>query len=160
MKTHTSIVFIAFLCLITLCFISCASVRENEHEDVHLQETKTFEDFTFDQVWETAIRSVAEIDFIVQKRLVKSGFIYAQGKEDSDSLYLPPHMNIYIRQEYSKISVRCHVAIPGNNTDYEFSSGYVDLFFAALHKNLFELRAMQEGGLCHACTNSQVSNKD
>ena len=137
MKTYTAIAFVAFFCLITLSFMSCASVQDSEQEDIHLQETKSFEDFTFGEVWDAALRSVTEIDFTVQKSIVESGFIYAQGKEDPDSLYLPPHMNIYVRQESSKISVHCHVVIPGDPSNYEFSSGYVDLFFTALYKNLF-----------------------
>jgi len=137
MKTCTAIAFVASLCLITLSFMSCASFQGREEDDIHLQETKTFEDFSFGEVWDAALRSVGEIDFTVQKRLVESGFIYAQGKKDPDSLYLPPHMNIYVRQESSKISVHCHVVIPGDPSNYEFSSAYVDLFFTALYKNLF-----------------------
>ena len=136
MKTQAGLAFIAFLSLIILFFMSCATFQKRNEEDVHLQETKTFEDFTFGQIWEAALRSVAEIDFTVQKRLVKSGFIYAQAKENPDSLYLPPHMNIYVRQKSGAISVHCHVVIPGNSADYEVSSGYVDLFFTALYRNL------------------------
>ena len=136
MKTQTALAFIAFLSLIILCFMSCATFQKRNDEDAHLQETKTFEHFTFDQVWEAALHSVVEIDFIVQKRLVKSGFIYAQARENPDSLYLPPHMNIYVHQKSGVISVHCHVVIPGNSPDYEVSSGYVDKFFAALYRNL------------------------
>ncbi len=136
MKTQAALAFIAFLSLVILSFMSCAIVQKRNDEDVHLQETKTFEEFTFGQLWEAALRSVVDIDFIVQKRLVKSGFIYAQAKENPDSLYLPPHMNIYVLQKSGAISVHCHVVIPGNSTDYEVSSGYVDLFFAALYRNL------------------------
>lgn len=140
MKTYTAITFVAFFCLIILSFMTCASVHDYEQENIHLQETKSFEDFTFGEVWDAALRSVQEIDFTVQKRLVKSGFIYALGKEDPDSLYLPPHMNIYIRQESGKISVHCHVVIPEDPSNYEISSGFVDQFFAALNKNLFSMR--------------------
>jgi hypothetical protein len=133
----------AFLFLTAIFFMSCASTTQfGEDEDIHLQETKIFEDFTFGEIWEAVLRSVEEIDFIVQKRLVKNGFIFAQGKDDPDSLYPPPHMNIYIRQEYGKISVSCHVVIPGDRTNYEASSVYVDLFFRALHKKLPQLKTL------------------
>jgi len=143
-KIHSksNITVVVLIPLICLFFICCASTRKSEDEEIHLQETKTFEDFTFAQVWEAALFSVAGIDFVVQKRLVESGFIFAQGKGDPDSLYLPPHMNIYIRQEFGKINVHCHVVIPGDRTNYEISSAYVELFFNALHKNLLELKAL------------------
>ena len=128
---------IALSGLMIFCLMSCASYQNSEQEDIHLQETKTFTDHTFGEVWEAAIRAVDEIDFVIQKRLVKSGFIYAQGREDPDSIYLPPHMNIYIRQEYGEIKVHCHVVIPRDPANDDVSSGYVNLFFSALRKNLF-----------------------
>ncbi|MFC2163778.1 hypothetical protein ACFLT2_02130 [Acidobacteriota bacterium] len=136
MKSHTVIALIAILGMISLCTMSCSSIQKGQEEDVHLQETKTFKDCTLSEVWEAALRSVADVDFIVKKRLVKSGFIYAQRREDPDSLYLPPHMNIYIRQENNEISIHCHVVIPENSKDYEVSSGYVNSFFAALYQNI------------------------
>jgi len=140
MNAHKAGVRVALFGLLLFWLWGCASVREGEREDTHLQETKSFEDFTFSQIWDAALQSVAEIDFVVQKKMVESGFIYAQGKADPNSLYLPPHMNIYIRQEYGKISARCHVTIPGNRDDYKHSSSYVNLFFSAMYKNLRQLK--------------------
>ena len=134
-KLKTTAVIALFILMIC-CFMSCASYQDSAQEDIHLQETKTFKDHTFGEVWEAAIRAVDEIDFVIQKRLVKSGFIYAQGREAQDSIYLPPHMNIYIRREYGEISVHCHVVIPDDPANYDVSSGYVDMFFAALNRNL------------------------
>lgn len=120
--------------VLTFCLLSCASVQENEYEDIELQESKTFKNCTFEEAWEAAIRSVKDIGFNVHKRLLKEGFIYAQGKEDPDSIHLPPHMNIYIRRKHNEINVRCHVVIPRDPSNYEISSGYVDSFFAALYR--------------------------
>jgi hypothetical protein len=127
---------LTLLGMMAFFYVSCASVQGSEQEDIHLQETKTFANCTFGEAWEAVIKSVNDIGFHVQKRMVKEGFIYAQGSEDPDSLYLPPHMNIYIRRGHEGINVRCHVVIPGDPSNYEITSEYVDSFFAALYKNL------------------------
>lgn len=133
LKTTATITLIGIM---TFYLMSCASIQENDHEDIHLQETKTFKDCTFGEVWEAALQAVDEIGLNVQKRLLKSGFIYAQGREDPDSIYLPPHMNIYIRRGYGEIEVSCHVVVPEDPSNYEISSGYVDSFFAAIFRYL------------------------
>lgn len=103
-----------------------------------LQETKFFDDLTVDAVWVAALLAIDDLEFTVQKEIKESGFIYAQAKNNPDLRYLPPHLNVYIREENGRIRVNCHSVIPGRETDLHASTTIVKQFFKALAVHLLQ----------------------
>lgn len=123
--------------LIFSLLISCAPSAHVEREPP-LQETKFFDHFTFEFVWAAALVAIDDLEFAVQKEIKESGFIYAQAKTNPDSRYLPPHLNVYIRTESTRIRVSCHAVIPGQEANLRASRGIVRQFFNALAVHLMQ----------------------
>jgi hypothetical protein len=134
-----------YLCLLMLFFLGCATAHEEKTAKPDLQETKSFEGFTPEEIWEAILQSLAEMEFTVRKEIKDSGFIFAQAASNPDSFYLPPHLNIYIRQEANRYSVTCHAVVPGQHDDYEASARYVARFFEILAGHL---RSRTSQALC------------
>jgi len=136
-KTVCKYICIPILPLLLLILVSCAPSPKIEQEPP-LQETKFFDNFTLDTVWTAVILAIDDLEFAIQKDIKESGFIYAQAKTNPDSRYLPPHLNVYIREESGRVSVNCHVVIPGRETDLQASSAIVKQFFTALAVHLMQ----------------------
>ena len=125
------------LCLVLSAFICCTPSHKVIQEPP-LQETKYFDNFTIDEVWAAALLAIDDLDFATQKEIKDSGFIYAQAKTNLNPQFLPPHMNVYIRNENGRVRVNCHAVIPGQETNLRASSAIVKQFFTALALHLME----------------------
>jgi hypothetical protein len=119
-----------------IVLMCCVPSPEIEQEPPPLQETKYFDHFTLDTVWAAVLLAVEGLEYTIQKEIKESGFIYAQAKTNPDPHYLPPHMNVYIRDENGRIRVNCHAVIPGRETNLQASSAIVKQFFTALALHL------------------------
>jgi hypothetical protein len=130
---------VKYLCipLLLLFLLSCAPAPVIQKEPP-LQETKFYDHFTFEAVWVAAFLAIDDLEFAVKKEIKDSGFIYAQAKNNTDAQVLPPHLNVYLRDEKGRIRVSCHAVIPGRETDLQASSGIVKKFFAALAVHLMQ----------------------
>jgi hypothetical protein len=117
--------------------MSCTPYPKVEQEPP-LQETKFFDNFTLETVWAAVLLAIDELEFALQKEIKESGFIYAQAKTNPDPRYLPPHLNVYIREENGRIRVNCHAVIPGRETDLQASSAIVKQFFMTLAVHLMQ----------------------
>ena len=100
------------------------------------QKTQSVRNYSFDDVWSAALRSVDEIEFMVRKATKKIGLIHGEAKMNPDPRYLPPVMNVIIRQEKSRIDVNFHIELPGQRDDTGKRRTYANQFFKALRKNL------------------------
>lgn len=131
--------YFMYLCLplLLLLLMSCALSPKVEQEPP-LQETKFFDNHTLDMVWAAVLLAIDDLEFALQKEIKESGFIYAQAKTNSDPRYLPPHLNVYIREEYGRIRVNCHAVIPGQETNLQASTAIVKQFFTALAVHLMQ----------------------
>ncbi len=126
---------LASLVLALLVLIGCASLDQNGQTEIYLK-SKSYRNHSFDEVWQAAIKSTGEIDFIIRKEAKDIGFIYALAKENPDPSYLPPHMNIIIREGKGRINVNCHVELPGQRDETRRRKSYANQFFKALKKYL------------------------
>jgi hypothetical protein len=115
--------------------MSCASSSKVEQEPP-LQETKFFDNLTLDAVWAAALLAIDDLEFATQKEIKESGFIYAYAKTNPDPRNLPPHLNVYVREENGRVRVNCHAVIPGQETNLQASSAIVKQFFTALAVHL------------------------
>ncbi len=125
------------LLLMLLLLMKCTPYPKIEQESP-LQETKYFDNFTLDAVWAAVLLAIDDLEFVIQKDIKESGFIYALAKTNPDPLYLPPHLNVYVREENRKIRVNCHAVIPGRETDFRESTAIVKKFFTALAVHLMQ----------------------
>lgn len=136
-KTGSKYYSIPLLLLFVLVLMSCGLSPKVEQEPP-LQETKFFDSFTLDTVWAAVLLAIDDLEFATQKEIKESGFIYAQAKTNPDSRYLPPHLNVYIREENGRIRVNCHAVIPGRETDLQASTAIVKQFFTAVAVHLMQ----------------------
>jgi hypothetical protein len=136
-KTVCKYICIPILPLLLLILVNCVPSPKIEQEPP-LQETKFFDNFKLDVVWTAVLLAIDDLEFAIQKDIKESGFIYAQAKTNPDSRYLPPHLNVYIREESGRVSVNCHAVIPGRETDLQASSAIVKQFFTALAVHLMQ----------------------
>jgi hypothetical protein len=116
----------------------CCAPSLPVEQEPPLQETKYFDNFTKKTVWAAILLAIDDLEFAIQKDIKESGFIYAQAKTNPDPRYLPPHMNVYIREENGRIRVNCHAVIPGRETDLQASTAIVKQFFTALAVHLMQ----------------------
>ncbi|NOR14060.1 MAG: hypothetical protein GQ545_12475, partial [Candidatus Aminicenantes bacterium] len=93
-KTGSKYYSIPLLLLFALVLMSCVPSPKVEQESP-LKETKFFDNFTLDAVWEAVLLAIDDLEFAIQKDIKESGFIYAQAKTNPDLRYLPPHLNVY-----------------------------------------------------------------
>ena len=101
---------------ILLVLIGCASLHQNDPIDIY-QKTQSYKKFSFDDVWSAALRSIDENDFIVRNATKEIGLIQALAKINPDPHYLPPLMNVIIREETRRIDVNFHIELPGQRDD-------------------------------------------
>lgn len=120
---------------ILLALIGCVSLHQNDPIDIY-QKTQSYKNFSFDDVWSMALRSIDEIEFIVRKATKKIGLIHAVAKMNPGPRYLPPLVNVIIREENSRIDVNFHIELPGQRDDTGKRRTYANQFFKALRKNL------------------------
>lgn len=100
------------------------------------QKTRSYRNVSFDDVWAGALRSVDEMEFIVKSATKKIGLIHAEPNRNPDPQYLPPVMNIIIKQENGRIMVNFHIELPGQRNNTGIRRAYTNQFFKALRKNL------------------------
>jgi len=120
---------------ILLVLISCASLHQNDPIDIY-QKRQSYKKFSFNDVWSAALRSIDEIDFAVRNATKEIGLIHAEAKMNPDPRFLPPLMNVIIREENSRIDVNFHIELPGQRDDAGKRRSYANQFFKALKKNL------------------------
>jgi hypothetical protein len=120
---------------ILLALISCVSLRQNDPIDI-FQKTQSYKKFSFDEVWSAALKSIDEMGFIIRKATKKIGLIHAEAKMNPDPRYLPPLMNVIIKEENSRIDVNFHIELPGQRDDTGKRRTYTNQFFKALERNL------------------------
>jgi len=113
----------------------CASLDQKDQTEIYLK-SKSFRNHSFDDVWLAAVKATSEIYFITRKEAKDIGFIYALAKENPDPSYLPPHMNIIIKEENGRIEVHCHIELPGQRDEGGKRRRYANQFFKALKKHL------------------------
>lgn len=118
--------------------LMCCAPSTEVVQDPPLQETKYFDNFPLDMVWTAVLLAIADLDFAIQKEIKESGFIYAQSNTNPDPRYLPPHINVYVRDDNGRIRVNCHAVIPGQETNLQASSTIVKKFFTALTVHLMQ----------------------
>ena len=125
-----SFCFPLLLSILVTC--TCCVPSPKVAQEPPLQETKYFDNFSLDTVWASVLFVIDDLDFAIQKEIKESGFIYAQAKNNPDPRYLPPHLNVYIRNENGRVRVNCHAVIPGQESNLEASSAIVKRFFTIL----------------------------
>jgi hypothetical protein len=115
--------------------IGCASMQQNDPIDIY-QKTRSYKNFSFDDVWSAALRSADDMGFMVRSAAKKSGLIQAVAKMNPYLRYLPPLMNVIIREENRRIDVNFHIELPGQIDDSGKRRTFANRFFKALRKNL------------------------
>lgn len=120
---------------ILLALIGCASMPRNDPINI-FQKTQSFRNISFNDVWSAALQSVDEMDFVVRKATKRIGLIQAEAATNPDPRYLPPRMNVIIREENSRIDVNFHVELPGQRDETGKRKTYSNQFFKSLKKNL------------------------
>jgi hypothetical protein len=123
------------LILLLLILIGCASLHEKDTAEIYLR-SKSYRSHSFDEIWSAALQSVDDIGFVVRKATKEIGFIHALAKMDPDPDYLPPQLNVIIREENGKIDVNFHIELPGKRDEKGIRRSYADQFFKTLKKNL------------------------
>ena len=129
---------------ILLVFMGCASLPKSDPIDIY-QKTQSYKNYTFDDVWEAALISVDEVEFIVRSARKEIGLIQAVAKMIPDPRYLPPRMNVIIRKENSRIDVNFHIELPGQRDKSGKRKAYANRFFKALKKNIHSYRKESTG---------------
>jgi hypothetical protein len=120
---------------ILIGLVACASLRQDDTIDI-FQKTQSYRNFSFDEVWSAALRSVDEIEFIARKTVKETGLIHAVARMNPDPQYLPPLVNVIIKEESGTIEVNFHIELPGQ-IDYQGKRRtYANRFFRALKNNL------------------------
>lgn len=115
--------------------IGCASLHREDPIDIY-QKTQSYRGHSFDEVWTAALQSIDEIGFAVRKAAKEIGFIHALAKMNPDPSYLPPHMNVIIKEENGRIDVNFHLELPGQRDESGIRRSYTSQFFKALKRNL------------------------
>jgi hypothetical protein len=123
------------LILLLLILIGCASLHEKDTAEIYLR-SKSYRSHSFDEIWSAALQSVDDIGFVVRKATKEIGFIHALAKMDPDPDYLPPQLNVIIREENGKIDVNFHIELPGKRDEKGIRRSYADQFFKTLKRNL------------------------
>jgi hypothetical protein len=120
---------------ILLALMGCATVHRDDPIDIY-QKTQTYKNRSFAVVWSVALESIDEMEFVVRKATKETGLIQAVTKMNPDPRYLPPLMNVIIREEDGRIDVNFHIELPGQIDDTGKRRTYADRFFKAMRRNL------------------------
>jgi hypothetical protein len=132
MKMKLGALSLGFMVLV---FAGCATMTRTDTIDIY-QKTKSYKNFSFDEVWASALRSVDETGFMVRSAAKEVGLIHAVIKKNPDPGYLPPVMNVVIRKENNRIDVNFHIELPGQKDESGTRRSYANQFFKVLKKNL------------------------
>lgn len=128
----SNIFILGWVCLFLM---GCATMRkENDHPV--FEKSELYERLTFDEIYNAAIQSLDDIEFVLRNEIKPSGFLHAQARNNPDPRYLPPHMNIMVREEKGGIRMRCHVVVPSRSHTFGSEQSYANRFFKALDKHL------------------------
>lgn len=120
---------------VLLVLAGCASVPLGDPVEIY-QRTRSYKKYSFDDVWSAALRSVDDIGFIVRNTTKKVGLIQAVAKVNPEPRYVPPLMNVVIKEEDQRIDVNFHVELPGQRDESGMRRSYSNRFFKALRRNL------------------------
>jgi hypothetical protein len=115
--------------------MGCASLHRDDPIDIY-QKTQSYKNFSFDDVWSAALRSVDGVEFVVRKAIKRIGLIQAVAKMNPDPRYLPPLMNVIIKEDNRRIDVNFNIELPGQRDDTGQRRAFANRFFKALKKNL------------------------
>lgn len=120
---------------IVLAMMGCATMPLEEPVDIY-QRTQSYKNFSFDDVWSSAIRTVDEVGFMVKSAKKAIGLIHAEAKRSPGPGYLPPLMNVVIREEIGRIDVNFHIEFPGQRDESGKRDDLAKRFFKLLKRNL------------------------
>jgi hypothetical protein len=118
-----------------LAFVGCASVYRDEPIDIY-QRSQSYKNRSFGEVWSASLESIDDIGFIVRSATKRSGLIQAVAIDNPDPQFLPPRMNIVIRDRDGTIEVNFHIELPGQRNNTGIRRKFADRFFKALRNNL------------------------
>jgi hypothetical protein len=118
-----------------VALIGCASLRPDDPIEIY-KRTQSYKNISFDEVWSAALRSIDETGFMVRSATKRSGLVQAVAKMNPDPQFMPPLMNIIIRDRYGRIEVNFHIEFPGQRDDKGKRRTHANRFFKALRKNL------------------------
>ena len=121
--------------ILLLAMIGCASVYRDEPIDIY-QKTRSYKSCSFNEVWSATLRSIDEMGFMVKSAAKRSGLIQAAAKVNPDPQFLPPRMNVVIKDVGHRIEVNFHVELPGQRNNTGKRRKFANQFFRALRKNL------------------------
>ncbi|UCE41417.1 MAG: hypothetical protein JSV17_00030 [Candidatus Aminicenantes bacterium] len=120
---------------VLLVLIGCATVHRDDPIDIY-QKTQSYKNYSFGDVWSAAIKSVNEMEFVIKKATKNVGLIHAEVKRNPNPHYLPPLMNVVIKDVDGRIEVNFHIELPGQKDDAGKRRTYSNRFFKTLRKNL------------------------
>jgi hypothetical protein len=118
-----------------LALAGCATLHRDEPVDI-FQRTQSYKNFSFDDVWSAALVSIEEAGFLVRSAKKEIGLIHAEAKGNPDPRFLPPLMNVVIREEEGRIDVNFHIEFPGQRDDSGERRTLANRFFKSLKKHL------------------------
>jgi hypothetical protein len=118
-----------------LAFVGCASVYRDEPIDIY-QRSDSYKNRSFGEVWPASLKSIDDIGFIVRSATKRSGLIQAVTITNPDPQFLPPRMNVVIKDVDHRIEVNFHIELPGQRNNAGIRRSYANRFFKALRKNL------------------------
>ena len=118
-----------------LSLIGCASVYRDEPIDIY-QKTRSYKSRSFNEVWSATLRSIDEMGFIVRSATKRSGLIHAVAIRNPDPQFLPPRMNVVIKDVEHRIEVNFHIELPGQRNNTGKRRKFANQFFKALRRNL------------------------
>ena len=130
-----SIFHFGYLSLILMFLVSCASIQAKKSEA-----TLFYENFSFDDVWSAALKTINGMGFEVTKEEKEKGLIVA-GKRGELLIAGPPFLNIHLREYGERIAVDCRAIMKGTSYRTEPEGKmeikrYQRTFFYTLNKNL------------------------
>ena len=120
---------------VLLALAGCVSVHRYDPIDIY-QRTQSYKKYSFDVVWSAALKSIDEMEFAVKKATKKVGLIHAETDVNPDPRYLPPVMNVIIKEVDGGIEVNFHIELPGQRDESRKRKTYANRFFRALRKYL------------------------
>jgi len=123
---------------IALVMMGCATLHREEPVDI-FQRTQSYRNFPFSHVWSAVLRTVDDVGFTVRSAKKGVGLIHAEAKSSLGPGYLPPLMNVVIREENGRVDVNFHIELPGQRNESGKRRTLARRFFKSLKKNLNRL---------------------
>jgi len=122
---------------ILLAFIAGCALGPRSRPETNYEQTRVYADFSFDEIWEAAVKAIDETEFAVRTVMRDSGLIDARkrgnGAKEDETI---PLMNIFIVNEDGQLKVKCLVAFPGIEIDLDECRQYTLRFFERLNNGL------------------------